>query len=99
MKDADGDRELLRNNREEAIAGMVVTVIGVIIAAVFAYVTVFIGGRDHPYFEIVRGRGFVVTGSSSGCMVKNEKLEPDALDFLELPEARVHVTIGDSDWV
>jgi hypothetical protein len=54
---------------------------------------------DHPYFEVLRRRGFVVTGSSSGCMLKNEKLEPDALDFLELPEARVHVTVGDSDWV
>ena len=32
-------------------------------------------------------------------MVKNEKLEPGALDFLELPETRVHLTIGDSDWV
>jgi predicted N-acetyltransferase YhbS len=54
---------------------------------------------DHPYFELVRGRGFVVTGSSPGCMVRNEKLEPDALAFLERPEARVHLTAGDSDWV
>jgi hypothetical protein len=33
----------------------------------------------------VRGRGFVVT-AQSGCMVRNE-LEPDALAFLERPEA------------
>jgi hypothetical protein len=55
--------------------------------------------RDHPYFEVVRGRGFVVTGSTTGCMVRNEKLEPDALEFLDRPAARVHLTAGDSDWV
>lgn len=55
--------------------------------------------RDHPYFELVRGRGFIVTGSTPGCMVKNEKLEPTALDFLDRPETRVHLTAGDSDWV
>ena len=54
---------------------------------------------DHPYFDLVRGRGFIVTDATSGCMVKNEKLEADALDFLDRPEARVHVTAGDSDWV
>ena len=55
--------------------------------------------HDHPYFELVRGRGFIVTGSTPGCMVKNEKLEPTALDFLDRPETRVHLTAGDSDWV
>jgi hypothetical protein len=55
--------------------------------------------HDHPYLELVRGRGFIVTGSTPGCMVKNEKLEPGALDFLDRPEARVHLTAGDSDWV
>jgi len=54
---------------------------------------------DHPYFEIVRRRGFVVTDATTGCMVKNEELEPDALDFLDQPETRVHLTAGDSDWV
>jgi len=54
---------------------------------------------DHPYFELVRGRGFVVTDSNPGCAVRNEKLEPGALAFLERPEARVHLTADDSDWV
>ena len=54
---------------------------------------------DHPYFDLVRRRGFVVTGATTGCMVKNEELEPDALDFLDRPETRVHLTAGDSDWV
>jgi hypothetical protein len=54
---------------------------------------------DHPYFELVLGRGFIVTDATSGCLVKNEKLEPDALDFLDRPEVRVHVTAGDSDWI
>jgi hypothetical protein len=54
---------------------------------------------DHPYFDLVRRRGFVVTGSNPGCMVRNEKLEPGALAFLERPEARVHLAAGDSDWV
>jgi GNAT superfamily N-acetyltransferase len=54
---------------------------------------------DHPYFDLVRGRGFVVTGSTTGCLVRGDELEPDALDFLDRPETRVHVTAGDSDWV
>lgn len=54
---------------------------------------------DHPYFEVVRRRGFMVTGSTTGCMLRGDELEPDALDFLDRPETRVHVTAGDSDWV
>ena len=56
------------------------------------------GARPSALRAGARSR-FVVTGSSSGCMVRNEKLEPDALAFLERPEARVHLTAGDSDWV
>lgn len=54
---------------------------------------------DHPYYELVRRRGFVVTGSNPGCAMRSEKLGPDALAFLERPETRVHLTAGDSDWV
>jgi hypothetical protein len=59
-------------------------------------------GRADPsegFSRRIRVREFVVTGSTTGCMVRNEKLEPDALEFLDRPAARVHLTAGDSDWV
>jgi hypothetical protein len=53
----------------------------------------------HPYNDLLRRYGFVDSRRDVGFVYKEVNLDPEDLDFLEEPTARIHIMHGDSDWI
>lgn len=54
----------------------------------------------HPYTDVYKRMGFFDSRYETGATVNDwGKAGSGALDFLRDPEARVHLAMGDSDWV
>jgi hypothetical protein len=53
----------------------------------------------HPYNGILRRYGFVDSRRDVGFVYKAVTLDPEAFDFLEEANARIHLVHGDSDWI
>lgn len=55
--------------------------------------------RRHPYRGLLRRRGFADFRQSAGASYRPyAHLESGTFDFMADPHARLHVTLGDSDW-
>ncbi len=53
----------------------------------------------HPYNGILRRYGFVDSRSEVGFRYRLVSLDESEVEFLADPDARIHLTHGDSDWV
>jgi GNAT superfamily N-acetyltransferase len=53
----------------------------------------------HPYHGILRRYGFVDSGREAGFRCRAVSLDKSELEFLGDERARVHLTLGDSDWI
>lgn len=54
----------------------------------------------HPYTGLLRLHGFFDSGRNTGASFASGKaMRRENLSFLNEPSARVHITLGDSDWI
>jgi hypothetical protein len=53
----------------------------------------------HPYNGILRRYGFVDTRMDVGFMYRPLRLDGAILEFMANADGRIHLTLGDSDWV
>ena len=54
---------------------------------------------EHPYNELLKSVGFVVSRSSVAFTYEPISMDADALAYLGEPQTRIHFMHGDSDWI
>jgi len=53
----------------------------------------------HPYNGILRRYGFINSTRDPGFSCRTNDPDSTVLEFLDDPNARIHLTLGDSDWI
>jgi hypothetical protein len=51
----------------------------------------------HPYAHVLRGCGFILSRYDTGLSYRALRMDERELEFIQRPDARIHLTAGDFD--
>jgi len=84
--------------RTDVVRSLLEDALGLLQEAAVEQVTCWMIAR-HPYNGILRRLGFIDSRRDVGFGYRAVSLADGDLDFLEDPQARIHLTHGDTDWI